>query len=83
MASDRDVLKFGVQPAFPVANAAQDGLTKWEFFAGLAMLGLLAEGARLTLDPEDVAGCAAGYASAMIVEAAEQGEWMAERVGEK
>jgi hypothetical protein len=56
------------EPAFPIANSQNDGLTKREFFAAMAMQGI----ARDLLDDvtnwriEKMAKCAVEYADALI-----------------
>lgn len=57
-------------PAFPVEPFEHYGLTKLEWFAGMALQGLLADGQRIDIDPDcDIAQRAFNMAEAMIVEA--------------
>lgn len=56
-----------IENAFPCSMETYGGLTKREWFAGLAMQGLLASG---EIDVGTVTSWAVGYADALIAELA-------------
>ena len=58
----------GNDPAMPTSDKVYGGLTKREYFAGLAMQGLLAGPNIDDLSADQVASDAAIYADALIAE---------------
>lgn len=59
------------EPAFPVNHTPYEGRTKREYFAGLAMQGLLADQSR-TLFPAQYAEMAVECADALLAELAKE-----------